>query len=117
MEAAAYFLHNSLNVAASLREGATLQRFAYPEFQAAGVELNETTMIDSRHAELHLVFRYHGELLPGLVGQATHTFNGACVYDGPIADADPIYGTPGPNTCWDPFCRSTTSSTSDRLFM
>lgn len=34
---------NFLEVTAHLREGATLVGFAYPEFQAIGVELNNTT--------------------------------------------------------------------------
>ena len=90
-----------LHIAAHLNEGATLTRFAYPEFQGIGLQLNETTMVDSRHAEIHLVVRYHGEKVPGLVSTALHTFNGACVYDPPIAGSEPAYGTPGPNSCVD----------------
>lgn len=93
--------NGQLHIAAHLREGATLTGFAYPEFQAIGVQLNETTMIDARHAEVHLVVRYHEEKIPGMVSTALLTFNGACVYDPPINGSEPAYGTPGPNTCAD----------------
>jgi hypothetical protein len=95
--------NGELNISAHLSEGSALSGFPYPEFQAIGVQLNENSMLDSRHAEIHLVFRYHGEKVPGLVAEATHTFNGACVYEGPIAGSAPAYGAPGPNTCSDLF--------------
>jgi hypothetical protein len=92
-----------LHIAAHLQEGATLSGFPYPEFQAIGLELNETTLIDTDHAEVHLVLHYHGEAIPALVESALHTFNGACVYDPPITGTEPTYGLPGPNTCVDTF--------------
>jgi hypothetical protein len=95
--------NGELKVTAKLTEGDTLTGFAYPEFQAIGVQLTETTMINVRHAEVHLVLRNHGEKEPGLVGEAMHTFNGGCVYDPPINGSEPAYGTPGPNTCFDPY--------------
>ncbi len=92
-----------LKITAHLNEGTTLTGFPYPEFQSIGVELNETTMIDSRHAEVHLVLRSHGEMVQGLVGEALRTFNGACIYDPPITGSEPTYGMPGPNTCVDQY--------------
>jgi len=90
-----------LRVNAHLSEGEELTGFPYPEFQAIGVQVNETTMLDSRHSEVHLVLRSHGEKIPGLVGEMLHTFNAGCVYEPPITGSDPAYGTPGPNTCED----------------
>lgn len=93
--------NGKLTIAGSLHEGEEVSGFAYPEFAAAGVQLTETTLIDAGYAELHLVLRHHGKLIPGTVDEATHTFNGACVYDPPLDPANPAYGAPGPNTCID----------------
>ncbi len=89
-----------LHITAHLGEGKTLTRFPYPELQGI-LALSETTLISTDHAEVHLVFRYHGEKIPGLVNDAMHTFNGACIYGGPIAGTEPAYGAPGPNACVD----------------
>lgn len=86
-----------------LAEGATLTRFPYPEFSAVGVSLTETTLVDSDHAEIHLVFRSHGDIVPGMLRTQRATFNGACTYQPPLDSASPIYGDPGPNTCEDQF--------------
>ncbi|NIW44751.1 MAG: hypothetical protein GWN30_08305 [Gammaproteobacteria bacterium] len=88
-------------ISAHLSEGETLTGFPYPEFQALGLQLNDTTMIDSRHAEIHLVFRYHGIVEPMLLSTAMHTFNGGCEYTIPISGSEPAYGTPGSNICVD----------------
>lgn len=93
--------NGKLTVAGNLHEGVPVNGFAYPEFAAIGVQLTETAMIDIDHAELHLVLRHHGELIPGMVDEATHTFNGACVYDPPLDPGNLAYGAPGPNTCAD----------------
>jgi hypothetical protein len=93
-----------LHVAAHLREGVALSGFPAAEFNAGfGTAINDdvATMIDSRHAEVHLVLRSHGEKIPGLVSDMLHTFNGGCVYDPPIDGTEPAYGTPGDNTCVD----------------
>lgn len=90
-----------LNVAVHLREGEQLEGFPYPETIATGLQLTEDTMIDSQHAEVHLVMRHHGPLVRGLVPDMIRTFNGGCVYEFPIEDSAPTYGAPGPNTCAD----------------
>ena len=96
--------HNGkLTIAAHLREGENLRGFPYPEFGAVGVSLTETSLVDSRHAEIHLVLRSHDERIPGMVGTQLRTFNGGCVYDPPINGSEPAYGEPGPNTCSDEF--------------
>lgn len=92
-----------LTIAAHLREGQNLHGFPYPEFGAVGVSLTETSLIDSKHAEIHLVLRSHEERIPGMVGTQLRTFNGGCVYDPPINGSEPAYGEPGPNTCSDEF--------------
>jgi hypothetical protein len=92
-----------LTIAAHLREGQSLEGFPYPEFGAVGVSLTETTLVDSEHAEIHLVLRSHEDRLPGMVGTQLRTFNGGCVYDPPINGSEPAYGEPGPNTCSDEF--------------
>jgi hypothetical protein len=86
---------------ATLSEGEELTGFPYPEFKSIGLEVNETTLLDTRHAEVHLVLRSHGAKIPGLVREMAHTFNAGCVYDPPITGSEPTYGTPGPNTCED----------------
>ncbi len=50
-------------------------------------------LIDPLGAELHLVVRVHGPVIPGLEDEMTTTFGGGC------NDAPPELGTPGPNTC------------------
>lgn len=92
-----------LRINAHLSESAELTGFPYPEFQSIGLQLTETSMLDTRHSEVHLVLRTHGERIPGLVPDMMETFNGGCVYDPPIAGSEPAYGTPGPNTCTDLF--------------
>lgn len=95
--------NGDLSITAHLNEGETLTRFPYPEFSAIGVQLTETTLVDTDHAEIHLVVRSHGPAIAGLISTATSTFNGACVYDPPINGSEPAYGTPGPNSCFDPY--------------
>lgn len=95
--------NGKLKVAAYLREGKTLKGFPYPEFAGIGVSLPETSLVDSEHAEIHLVFRSHQEPIGGLIGTQLRSFNGGCVYDPPITGAEPAYGKPGPNTCSDQF--------------
>jgi hypothetical protein len=89
----------NLHMEAELAEGVTLREFAYPEYQAIGLELNNDTMIDSRHAEVHLEIRYHGPHIPEQEDAGTQTFNGACVYESPLNPEITSWGTPGPNTC------------------
>jgi hypothetical protein len=90
-----------LQLSAHLSQGATLDGFPYPEFGALGVQLTETSLLDARQAEIHLVLRSHGPKVPGQVDEMLHTFNGACIYEGPIAGAEPAYGAAGPNSCQD----------------
>lgn len=85
-----------LHLAASLSEGEELTGFP-TEF---GIPLADD-LADARHAEVHLVLRHHGEKIPELTNDMLHTFNGGCVYEGPIAGSEPAYGTAGPNTCRD----------------
>lgn len=92
-----------LRIAGQLREGGSLEGFPYPEFGEVGVSLTETTLVDSRHAEIHLVIRSHGEPIPTLLRSQLRTFNGGCVYEPPINGSEPAYGKPGPNTCSDEF--------------
>ena len=92
-----------LSIGAHLREGKTLHGFPYPEFGALGVSLTETSLVDSDHAEIHLVLRSHQGRIPGMVGTQLRTFNGGCVYAPPISGSAPAYGEPGPNTCSDQF--------------
>jgi branched-chain amino acid transport system substrate-binding protein len=91
--------NGKLYISSSLSEGTPLVGFPYPEFSATGVALEETTLIDSRHAEIHLVIRSHGSPVP--VEDSLRSFNGQCVYVDPIAEAEPVYGTPGANSCDD----------------
>ncbi|MCI0425136.1 MAG: hypothetical protein L0Z47_04690, partial [Actinobacteria bacterium] len=65
-----------LRVVAHLREGRALDGFPYPEFGAIGVSLTETSLVDSKHAEIHLVLRSHEERIPGLIQSQLRTFNG-----------------------------------------
>lgn len=90
-----------LMLASALREEEALTGFPYTEFGAIGVSLPDTTLVDSRHAEIHLVLRSHEEPIPGLVHTQLRSFNGGCVYDPPINGSEPAYGIPGPNTCTD----------------
>lgn len=48
---------------------------------------------DAFKAEIHLVLRSHGELLPDHIQEMVSTFNAGCL------DQSPELGTPGPNTC------------------
>lgn len=86
-----------------LSEGTPLIGFPYPEFSSIGVALTETTLIDSRHAEVHLVLRSHQQPGAGSIGEALRTFNAACVYEDPIAGSAPAYGTPGASQCVDTY--------------
>ena len=43
-----------LQIDAHLNEGATVTRFAYPEFSAIGLQLTETTLVDTGHARFPL---------------------------------------------------------------
>jgi hypothetical protein len=95
--------NGKLQIAAYLREGKTLQGFPYPEFGSVGLSLPETSLVDSEHAEIHLVLRSHGERIPGMVATQLRTFNGGCVYDPPITGSEPAYGRPGPNQCSDQY--------------
>lgn len=90
-----------LQIDAHLNEGATLTGFPYPEFSPIGLQLTHTSLVDTGHAEVHLVIRSHGAAIPGLINTAIQISNGACVYDPPINGSEPAYGTPGPNTCVD----------------
>jgi len=90
-----------LQITSHLREGSTLKGFPYAEFGAAGVSLTETSLVDSRHAEIHLVIRTHENPVPGIVRSQLRSFNGGCVYDPPINGSEPAYGFPGPNQCSD----------------
>lgn len=85
-----------LRLATSLAEGEELTGFP-TEF---GIPLADG-FADARHAEVHLVLRHHGEKIPELTDEMLHTFNGGCVYRGPIEGSEPAYGTSGPNTCRD----------------
>lgn len=96
-------LGGMLTIASALREGRTLTGFPYPEFGAIGVSLPETTLVGSKHAEIHPVFRSHEEPIPGLIHTQLRSFNGGCVYDPPINGSEPAYGIPGPNTCSDQY--------------
>ncbi len=91
----------NLAINARLTEGQELTGFPYPEFSEVGLQLQDPTMFDSRHAELHLVLRSHGDGIPGLFGEMRRTFNAGCEYVGPIDGSAPTYGTPGPNECED----------------
>lgn len=93
----------TLNLTARLSEGEKLQGFPYPEFEAVGVSLTETSLVDSDHAEVHLVIKSHQRLIPGMVPTQRSTFNGGCVYEPPLVGSSPNYGTLGPNTCSDVF--------------
>lgn len=95
--------NGNLTIAAHLREGENLRGFPYPEFGAVGVSLTETSLIDSKRAEIHLVIRSHEERVLGMVGTQLRTFNGGCVYDLPINGSQPEYGEPGTNTCSDEY--------------
>jgi hypothetical protein len=54
-------------------------------------------------AEIHLVVRTHGEIIPGLVHDMISTFRGGCHDDHEINPDHPAYddGVPGPNQCQD----------------
>lgn len=93
----------NLSLSAQLKEGRALEGFPYAEFGAIGVSLTETTLVDSEHAEIHLVLRTHGELIPGMVWSQRSTFNGGCVYEPPISASDPAWGVPGANACSDEY--------------
>ena len=56
-------------------------------------------LIDTQKAEIHFVVRTHGQPIAGLAGEMKQTFNAGCLSDG--LPADPLIGTPGPNTCTD----------------
>lgn len=93
----------NLSIAVQLKEGKTLRGFPYTEHEALGLSLPETSLVDSDHAEVHLVLRSHQDLIPGMVSSQLGTFNGGCAYGPPIDQSEPIYGVPGPNTCSDQF--------------
>ncbi len=57
-------------------------------------------ILDSSRAEIHFVIRDHGPRIPGLATAQTTTFNGGCQGFGPE------FGTPGPNTCTEPYFAS-----------
>ena len=57
-------------------------------------------VIDTRRAEIHLIVRTHGEVLEGLRHAQISTFNGGC------SGMGPEFGTPGPNTCEEPYFAS-----------
>lgn len=84
-----------------LYEGDALHGFPYPEFMALGVELTESTLVDTDTAEIHLVLRNHGAPPPGAQRSALTTFNGGCVYEAPITGIEPAYGIAGTSTCVD----------------
>jgi hypothetical protein len=86
---------------ATLIEGSKPTDFPYPEFQPIGFKLNEPTMIDACHTDVHLVLRYHGDHIPELEKSALYTFNGACKDNPPITEEYPRFGTLGPNTSVD----------------
>ncbi len=88
--------HGNLNLAASLDEGDELTGFP-AEYGIPTVDV----LTDARHAEIHLVLRSHGPAIPDLTNEMLHTFNGGCVYQGPIDGTEPAYGTEGPNNCED----------------
>lgn len=50
-------------------------------------------LIEPMRAELHLVVKTHGPVIPGLEREMTTTYGGGC------DDAPPGLGTPGPNSC------------------
>ena len=52
-------------------------------------------LLDARKAEIHLIVRSHGELIPGLISEMISTFAAGC------SGFPPALGTPGPNTCED----------------
>jgi len=54
-------------------------------------------LLNPMTADVHLVVRSHGQLIPTLVGEQLHTFGGGC--NNP--DIPPGTGTPGHNTCID----------------
>ncbi|MEM9325944.1 MAG: hypothetical protein AAGA85_09820 [Bacteroidota bacterium] len=50
---------------------------------------------DVHAAEIHMVLRTHGPVIPDLAYEMTHTFNGGC------GGFPPEAGAPGPNVCMD----------------
>lgn len=52
-------------------------------------------VVDATRAEIHLVVRTHGSVIPGLRQAQTTTFNGGCTGMGSE------FGAPGPNECID----------------
>lgn len=73
-----------------LREGDTSASIMPELFDQPSLGLE-----DSRDAEIHLVLRDHGPLVPGMEEQMTTTFNGGC------QGLPPVLGEPGPNDCVD----------------
>ena len=88
-----------LTLVAHLAEGGSLSGFPTEFGVASG-----SGLLDALDAEIHIVIRYHGPKVPGLVGEMTHTFAAGCgysVFGGAIVSPD--YGTEGSNTCKEPF--------------
>jgi hypothetical protein len=52
-------------------------------------------LIEPGSAEIHLVVRSHGQMIPGLAYEMTHTFAAGC------SGFPAFFGTPEPNTCED----------------
>lgn len=50
-------------------------------------------ILNTAEAEIHLVVRNHGPIVPGLAKEMITSFGGGC------AGLNPALGTPGPNTC------------------
>jgi hypothetical protein len=90
-----------LTLAAHLAEGGSLSGFPTEFGVASG-----SGLLDAFDAEVHIVIRYHGPKVTGLVGEKTHTFAAGCDYSafgGSIVS--PAYGTEGPTPyiCEEPF--------------
>ncbi|MEK6854800.1 MAG: hypothetical protein AABX73_01115 [Nanoarchaeota archaeon] len=82
-------------------DGTTIRESGRGDFSARlkvgdlGGALFGPGLINPLGADIHLVVRSHGRLIPGLVKEQISTFGGGC------NNAPPGTGIPGPNTCED----------------
>lgn len=56
-------------------------------------------LVNPMEAEIILVIRTHGQVIPELLDAQLNTYNGGCTFD--FLPPIPELGTPGPNTCQD----------------
>ena len=92
-----------LEITGQLQAGEPMTRYPFAQFQPFIPALTETTMFDSRDAEVWVFLRSHGPAVPGLIDNALRTFYGGCAYDPWTAGTEPQFGEPGPNTCSDQY--------------